>query len=487
MDSLIPFDSVLLADVVSTPEMRSIWSETNLLRTWMEVERAVTETQADLGLIPRDAATQIIETLDAGTLSAAAIRDEARRSGHLFVGFLRAFRTACGPAAEHFHVGPTTQDILDTGLTLQMREAHRLVMVSLLDLEELLCRRANAHKGVRMMGRTHEQHALPYTFGLVLAGWASEVRDHIERAKEAETRWLLGSLSGGVGTHSAFVELSDAPTARRLEAGVCERLGLRPPAMHIQTRIDRFVEVVLHLAMSVSTLGRIGLQLRTMERPEVAELEQTYGPDSCFSSTMPNKLNPEPAERVEGLAHLVRGHAVALLSVRMADHRDSTRLPVLYTAIPGAYAMAHCALRTITGCIQDARVREDRMLANLDHPELLGQAAAERLMIALYRKTGRKHEAHTVLSRCCHVSRQSRRPLREVVLEDPTLRAHLTAEVLDALMDLRSYVGTAELQVEETVQALLARNAEDRQRYPVDTGRLPSQGSSAGSGESLLV
>lgn len=462
---MIPFGSVLFGGVVSTDEMQAIWSESNLLAKWILVERTISECQAELGMIPAEAAADIVASLTLERISPRAVLREARKSGHLIVAFLRAFREICGPAAEHFHLGPTTQDILDTGLTLQIWEAHNTWMLAALELEEALCLRAAEYQATPMMGRTHEQHALPYTFGFVLAGWAAELRDHIERAKQAEARWRFGSLTGGVGTQNAFVELSDVETARRLERLVCSRLGLETPASDIHGRLDRFVEVVSVLALAIATLGRIGLALRTMERPEVAEIEAHYEPEACSSSTMPNKRNPEAVERVEGLAHLVSGHLSAMLAMRIADHRDGTRIPVLYTAIPACYAMSHVALRTITGAIRTMRARPERMLANLDHPEALGQATAERLMLACYRKTGRKHEAHTLLSACAHRSRTTRRPFGEVVLEQDELRDLFSPTELSSLLDLRHYLGTSEAQVETVVTRLRPLNEADRRRY----------------------
>jgi adenylosuccinate lyase len=465
----IPFDSVLLQDLLSEARMRAIWTEERMVAAWMQVERAIIEVQCELGMVPEWAATRICETLGQNLLPLERVRDHAIRSGHLMVGFLRAFREVCGDAAEHFHLGPTTQDILDTGLALQMVAAADRVREQALQLEALLCGRALQEKDTVMMGRTHEQHALPTTFGLVLAAWASEIRDHIDRLDQSEPRWRIGSVAGGVGAQNAFVELSNQETARELERRVCRRLGLFAPDIQPQGRLDRFAEVVCALASLCGTLARIGLQLRTMERPEVAEIEVTYGDEACSSSTMPNKRNPETIERVEGLAELARGYAQATLSLRMADHRDSTRIPVLYTAVPGAFLLASRALASITSQMESVQANRAVMRANLDHPNVLGQAAAERLMIALYRKTGKKHWAHTRLSECSAISRKSRRPLRLVIEESNDLGAYFSPSELDALFDLATYTGTAAVQAEQAASRIMEKNRAAREaRVPVD-------------------
>jgi len=452
---LVPFSSLLLGNTVGTPAMRAVWSEQRMVESWMEVERAIVRVQARLGLIPREAADAIDKCLNQNCVPLDLVTRHAERSGHLFVAFLRAFREVCGEAAEHFHVGPTTQDILDSGLVLQMREAEADVQETARALLGLLCRRAIEEKGTAMPGRTHEQHALPTTFGLVLAGWALEIRDGLERMRQAEARWQVGSLAGGVGAQSAFVELAGVEKAFRLQEGVCSELGLALPLAPMHGRIDRFAEAVQNLGLLCATLARIGLHLRTLERPEVAEVSMPYGEEACSSSTMPNKRNPEAIERIDGLARMVQSYGSALPALRMADHRDSTRIPVLYTAVPGAYLMTACALSTLLRHVSELRVERERMLANLNHPAVLGQTAAERLMIRLYRKTGRKQWAHTQLSACARVSREQKRHLREVIEASAALAGHFSPAELDECFDLGTYLGTAPTQAETAATAVL--------------------------------
>ena len=297
--------------------------------------------------------------------------------------------------------------------------------------------------------------------GQVRVGLDDFARKALRAVKVSGLQQLV--VAGGVGAQNAFVELSDHQTARELERRVCQRLGLFAPDSQQQGRFDRFGEVVFILASLCASLARMGLQLRTMERPEVAELGTLYGEEACSSSTMPNKRNPEPAERVQGLADLARGHADTMLSLRTADHRDSTRIPVLYTAVPGAFLLVSRALESIAAHLETMQVNRDVMRANLDHPNVLGQAAAERVMIALYRKTGRKHWAHTRLSECSAISTRTRRPLRQVIEEMADLTAHLSAAELDLLFELSTYTGTAALQVEQAVARIMERSGAARE------------------------
>ena len=464
-DAVIPFSSTILRDIVSTPEMRAIWSERNLLATWMEVEKASTSAQAELGLIPAEAARTIIAHLNVETLSPEAIRAQADRNRHLLVSFLKAFREVCGPAAEHFHVGPTTQDILDTALTLQIREAHVSLLGQCLKLEEVLCDLALAHHDTIMMGRTHEQHALPVTFGLILATWATELRDHITRARESEARWMYGVLSGGVGAQNAFVEMSDTDVADKLQQLFCQKLGLGAPTIDLHPRLDRFAEVVSNLASLCSSLGRIGLNLRSWQRPEVLETEAPYGEEEYSSSTMPGKRNPESVERIEGLASLARCLAQAMQGIPVADHRDSVRIPVEYVAIPMTYMMTSRALATLIPACRGLKVHKEQMIHNLDHPNSFGQAVAERLMIAIYKKTGQRDWAHTLLHDCSQTCYEQGRPLADVVREHPELGKLFDARELAELCDLSTYTGSASAQ---TVRAV--RRIRDLRRQDPPTG-----------------
>ncbi len=454
MDTLIPFRSLLFEEMVSTAEMRAVWTEERTVESWMEVEAAITLAQMQLNLIPPEAGERIIEFLTIERFPIARIRERKGVHGHLMVAFLKAFREACGPAAEHFHLGPTTQDILDTGLTVQLREANDVIVDQLRTLEDVLCEQALRYKRTVMMGRTHQQHAVPMTLGFTLAVWASEMRDHLERLRQGEGRWLYGSIAGAVGTQSAFVELAGVDGAQEIEAIVCRALGLRRPTIALHSRTDRFAEVGWILSAICSSLGKMGMSIANLQRSEVMEVEEPHNDDRYGSSTMPNKINPEPSEQVDGLAKLVRAQAMALQDILMQDQRDSTRMPVQFTALPTCYLMTSRALATITAVIRDLVVHEDQMLKNLKHPNVLGQAVAERLMIRIYQKTGKRDWAHTKLHEWARRCRSERRWFREVVSSEKALGRLFTQDELDEIFDLQTYIGTAAQQVEEMVEEL---------------------------------
>lgn len=423
-----------------------------MVSRWRAMESAIAQVQADMGWIPREAAEEIDRRL--ADFPVEMVQRKREETGHLFVAFLKAFREHCGPAAEHMHVGPTTQDILDTGLVLMIGETHGIVLRSLLTLEDALCARADEHAGTVTMGRSHAQHAVPTTFGLILAGWALEVRDHFDRARESEARWRCVSLSGAVGSRSAFVEMGGVEQARELEVRVGERLGLRAPDAEWHARTDRLAEPVENLAALLSSLSKMASNLCWRQAPEVAEAFTPHSPSAYSSSTMPIKRNPEALEHIVGAAALARGYAAAMQSISMLDNRDGSRVPVEFTALPQSYGLAHRSLLTMIHSIETLEVDAAAMRRNLDHPNVGGAAAGERLMIALYRKTGRRDWAHTALHDCAVNAAESGQTLREAIARNAELGPLFEPGELEALLDLTSYAGTAELETRQTVAAL---------------------------------
>jgi adenylosuccinate lyase len=340
-----------------------------------------------------------------------------------------------------------------------MKESHEYIKGQMLELERILCRRAMEFKDTIVMGRTHQQHAVPVTFGFVLAVWAGEIADHIDRAQESEKRWLFGSLSGAAGAQNAFVELCGIETTRKLADMVCKKLGLDTPMIDLHTRTDRFAEVVTNLAELCSSLAEFGSNIGSWQMSEVMEAEEPYDCRQYSSSTMPNKVNPEPSEQIHGLAAITRSLALAVQSISMPGNRDATRITIEYAAIPMTYMMTSRALESMIGSVSGLIVHEDKMLENLFHPNVLGQAAAERLMIAMYEKSGQKNEAHTLLHEYSRQSREKRIHLKDLLLEDEYMSRIFSREELEKLFDLTTYTGTAAHQTEEFVKFLLTKRA----------------------------
>lgn len=441
---------VLLKNAYGTEEMRQVWTEENMVQKWLDVEVAITKAKMEMGIIPREAGEEIIAKSSVKYLTPQMIADIKAGAAHLIVSFIKAFAKMAGPAGEHYHVGPTTQDILDTGLTLQIREAYTILMRQMRELENILCDMAERYKNTVMMGRTHGQHAVPITFGFKCAIWAYAMRDHIERFKQMAPRLLLANLSAACGSRNTFKYLVGDEKAEQIQEIFARELGLGCPVMDTHQRPDRFMEYTNNIALLMTTLAQMGLEIRDLQRTEVQEVEEPFDSEKQYSSsTMPNKRNPEPSEWLAGLAKIARGNALAMMEITMQHERDATRMAPEFACIPESSLIASAALATAIRNMKGLVVHEDRMRQNLYITN--GIAMAELVMLALYKKTGRKVTAHTLVHDVSMKAFLERRPLKDVCLEHEELRKYLTAEEIDELTNPETYYGTAPLQAEKMV------------------------------------
>lgn len=433
--------------------MRKVWTEENVVQKWLDVEVALTRANAEVGIIPREASDEICAKSTVKHLTPEMIGRFKADAGHLIVSFIKAFADMCGPAGEYYHVGPTTQDILDTGLTLQIKEAYQLLLNDLYRLEGVLVNLAQKHRDTVMMGRTHGQHAVPVTFGFKVAVWATEIRDHIERLKELSKRLFVANVSAACGTMNTFTYLVGAEKARWIQKRVAEELGLGCPVADTHQRTDRFAEFVNTLALLVSTLGEMGLEIRDLQRTEVQEVEEPFDSDKQYSSsTMPNKRNPEPSEWQEGLAKIARANAAALMDIQMQHERDATRMAVEFSCIPETCLVAHAAVKQAIRIFSGLRVNAERMRQNLYAQKDISMA--ELVMLKLYQKTGKKVTAHRMVHDISMKAFETGKSLKEVMTEAPEFAGLLSPEEVEEITNPETYYGNAPQQVDEVVAFL---------------------------------
>ena len=324
--------SVLLQNAYGSADMRRIFHERNMVQKWLEFESAISQVQAELGLIPKEAAAEIARKSTLEHLTPEMINEFKVDAGHLIVSLIKAFAKMCGPAGEHYHVGPTTQDILDTGMTLQMKEAYNIIFPKMIKLEDILLNLAEKHKHTVMMGRTHGQHAVPITFGFKVGVWAYELRDCIERFKEMKKRLFVMKLSAAVGARNTYVYLMGKEKTLEMCKRVAERMGLGNPPADLALRSDRFAECTNNIALLCSLFGKIGLEVRDLQRTEFGEVEEPWDSTKQYSSsTMPNKRNPEPSEWQHGLAKLARANALLRVPPGTGLLLAGTELPFAMT------------------------------------------------------------------------------------------------------------------------------------------------------------
>ena len=428
------FDSELYGDVYGTEELRALFGDASVIRRWMEVEAALAEAEGALGVIPARAAEEIARVARSARLDLAEVRARYDHAGHAIVAFLHAFRAACGEAGEYAHWGATTQDIIDTGYVLIVRDVMDIVARDLAELERLLADLAERHQDTPMAGRTHGQHALPITFGLTVAGWMREVARHRERLAQMRPRVLVGQLGGAVGTLAGF-----GPAAFDVQARALGALGLGVPDVTWHAARDRFTEFVAGLAMIAGTLARIANDVYDLQKTDVSELEEGWHHGKVGSSTMPHKRNPQVAEAVSIVTRAVKYHATLMMeSMVQENERDSRAWKAEWLALTEASLLTGAALRHAQRLVGGLRVDTRRMRANLD--ALGGAMLSEAVMLRLGERIGRMR-AHDLVYDLAMEAFASGRALGDLLKASAEVTKHLAPRELDELLDPERYLG----------------------------------------------
>jgi adenylosuccinate lyase len=350
---------------------------------------------------------------------------------------VRCLGRVCEPeAAEYIHWGATTQDVLDTGLILQLRASHAIVTRDLGEVRRLLAALARRYRDTVQAGRTHGQQALPITFGYKLAVWVAEVDRHLVRLSQLEPRVFRAQLAGAVGTLASIGE-----RGLELQALFSEDLGLTLPEIAWHTARDGVAEVVCAYALVGGTLAKIANEVIDLQKTEVAEVEEPFHRGKIGSSTMPHKRNPSACEHVVALGRLLHAQVAPALQGMVAAHERDKRAGVTEQAIlPEASCLVAGMLRTVRGILAGLRVYPERMHENLGLLE--GLLLSEAVMLALARHIGRQR-AHEIVYELCMDAVEERRPLRQLLLEDPRVSPYVGPAELDTLLDPGRYTGLA--------------------------------------------
>lgn len=442
---------ILWKDWFGTDEMRSVWSEVNTVRQWMRAEAALARTQADEGIIPEAAANRIEQTEITDDVI-ADIRQITQKTRHVIAGFVKYMRERIGSAGEFFHLGATTQDILETGLTLQLVESLKIIERDLFKLLTVTVELSQKHQDSIMAGRSQGQQGLPVTFGFKAGIWGWELKDHLERFFEFKNRLLVVSMSAAMGTQASFALLFGEEKALSLAARVAEILGLAAPAMDIHHRTDRYAELGNWLALLCSSLGEMGLELRDLQRTEVGEVAEGWQADMVGSSTMVHKQNPEPSQWLEGLAKIVRGNALSLMDIQMQHERDATRTAALLSGLPESLLCTGAVLSSATDYLQNLKVNAGRMRSNL---EMTGGAMlSEAVWLKLFQKTGRRNWAQGLVKQISVEAREKGVCFEDVLRDHADIKEHLTEAEIKQALTPEYYLGTARGQTRNMIRTI---------------------------------
>lgn len=444
-----PIDSGYLGSLFAAPEMRDVFDEGATLQRYLEVEQALARAQADLGIIPQEAAAAINE-LRLDDLDRAA---HAERTG--VVGFpiaplvaQIAARTPEGHG-EFAHWGATTQDIMDSALALQIRQGLELLAADLDMLANQLGELAQAHENTPMAGRSQLQQAVPITFGYKVATWLAAIERHRLRIEEVKPRVLVGQLGGAVGTLASL-----HPRGLEVQDRFCQELGLDPPPITWHTTRDSVVEVVLILANLAATLAKVGTDLALMAQTEVAEIAEPDIPGRGTSSTMPQKRNPIGSALLRTIAIAIRGEATTILDAGIQDHERATGTwAAEWLSVPRAFMLAAGALRQATSVFAGLEVDTDSMRLNLDVSK--GLIIAETVMMRLAPTLGRQR-AHDLVAELARRAAAEGVHFADVLASNAEVTSILSSQDIDRLMDPASSIGHA-ADLAQRVQAQYRR------------------------------
>jgi adenylosuccinate lyase len=409
--------------------MARIWSDEGKLERWLEVELAALDAWAEVGAVPAEAAQEIRAKAQPPTPERVAEIEE--KTHHDLAAFVDAVATDLGESGRWFHYGLTSSDVVDTALALQMRAAGELILSGLDHAFEAVIERAEEHRLTLTIGRTHGVHAEPTTFGLKLAVWAFELdraRGRVGRALEAV---LVGKLSGAVGNYAAV-----DPEVERL---ACERLGLEPePAATQVVQRDRHAELLTALAVVAASLEKFALEIRHLARTEVAEVQEPFGKGQKGSSAMPHKRNPVVAERICGLARVLRGAAlVGLENVALWHERDISHSSAERVVIPDAFLALDYMLDRFAWLVAGLVVRPERMRGNLDSSH--GLFFSQRLLLALVDAGLSRDEAYRLVQGHAMRAWEEELDFPELVRGDAEIANSIDADTLDSIFDLGHY------------------------------------------------
>ena len=445
------FDDALIKHLWSTEELRAIFSDANRVQKWYDFEAALALEQAELGIIPRAAAQDIAAKAKVGNVDLEAIAAEIRRIKHPLVPALKAVEKLCRDGhGEYIHFGPTTQDALDTGAMLQIKDAHAIYLRDMKAIGKALYQLADAHKATPMAGRSHGVQALPITFGHKAAIWLSEMGRNYQRLRQLEPRMFVGGMVGAVGTQASY-----GPQAPELERRLMKRLGLGVADINWQPARDRFAEYVCVLAIIGQTLGKIANEIINLEHTEIGELFEPFSEGKVGSSTMPHKRNPSGCEAAVSVSRALRYNATYMLECMIIEHeRDGSAWRGEWKAIPESCLMAGGLLAMMKYVLSGLTVDVPRMRSNLDL--LGGFLLSERVMFALSEKVG-KQTAHDLVYEASMHGIEHGISFEQALMQNARVAAALTAEELRRLLDPTTYVGLAP-QIVDNVLAQTREN-----------------------------
>lgn len=441
-------DSQIFQGIFSTDAMRQVWSDENRTQKYLDIEAALARVQARLGLIPQEAADEIVSHCRLDQIDLARLREQTERIGYPILGVVTQINQLCrDKLGEYVHWGATTQDITDTATVLQIREALQLVDDELAAIAAALARLAKEHRLTPVIGRSNLQQAIPVTFGYKMAGLLSAVLRHRERLAQLKQRVLVGEFAGAAGTLASLES-----GAMQTQAGLCEELGLAQPVIAWHTIRDNIAEVGAVLGLIGGTLGKLSMDVKLMMQTEVGEVYEPYHHGRGSSSTMPQKRNPISSCYIHAAISVVRQHAAALMDAMVADHERSTGpWEIEWIVLPEAFCLMAGALKQSRFVIEGLQVDAEAMRRNIDLTG--GLVMSEAVMMGLGPHIGREY-AHDLVYDLCRESIATKTPLLDLLAAHAEIARHVDRPALERMLDPANYLGQSGLMVDRVLACL---------------------------------
>lgn len=445
-------DSTLFGGSVGTDAMRSVFKETNMLQCWLSVEAALAKAQSALGIIPEKAGDIIAAKADISLIDLEAVKNNGKVSGHSLMGLLTEYRKAIDHEySRYVHFGATTQDIIDTGLMLMIKDGYDIILNHLKESMEKLTDIVPKHAETVMVGRTHGGQALPITFGFKAASWLSELGRQMERLQEAQSRILVGNLTGAVGTFASWGDKGLEVQSRTLDI-----LDLGVPDICWHSSRDRITEVMTLCSMLAATAARVGRNVYHLNRTEIKELEEP-SKGQVGSSTMPHKKNPVHCEWIMILERAVRKNAsISTEVMQMEDEREAARWKNEWMAVPETFVLMSGIMNHLGIILGGLEVKKENMQANTGI--LKGMLLSEQVMFVL-EKAFPLPEAHTKVYDASVRAVENNSFLIDELMADPLVAGKCQREDIEKALDPAGYLGLSTeiaLSVNKKARAQLA-------------------------------
>ena len=441
-------DSSIFQGIFSSDEMRQVWSDENRTSKYIDVERALAIVQARLGLIPQEAADEIVSHCHLEQIDMARLRQQTERIGYPILGVVTQINQLCrDKLGEYVHWGATTQDITDTATVLQIREALAIVERELAAISAAMARLAKEHRDTPVIGRSNLQQAIPVTFGYKIAGLLSAIERHRERLAQLKERVLVVEFAGAAGTLASL-----QTGAMETQAGLAAELGLKQPVIAWHTIRDNIAEVGAFLGLVGGTLGKLSMDVKLMMQTEVGEVYEPYHHGRGSSSTMPQKRNPISSCYIHAAISVVRQHAAALMDAMVADHERSTGpWEIEWIVLPEAFCLMAGALKQSRFVLEGLQVDAQAMRRNIDLTE--GLVMSEAVMMGLGPYIGREY-AHDLVYDLCRQAIAERKPLLDLLAAHPEIAKHVDRKALQAMLDPANYLGQSGHMVDRVLATL---------------------------------